>query len=377
MKRFILGSAALLLTVSCGYASLVTPRSLIALAQSADLIVVGTAGGTFPSSRVINFTVAVNRVVKGDQSMVGQTISVFWPTAAATMAPGATRSATGSGIWFFQQTNSQWVLIPVLDGGPDLDHAYFPVADGPLLSAYAYVPTAALTDRLASELASAIEGANGEYNFQLSLLQYGSLDELKSPIAQILYQRLSISAVVTQSMLGLSGLIRAGSSAALVAATTAEPTFASHPIENGILTQSIRANFRSSDDNSVAALGAASADSPNSNPSFREAAAHALASIHTGTSLPFLAALLDDPIAALRIEAIGGLGSFAIALPVQSSANMANLGYLQMSRANNPYRTDDTIRNFAMGQKAISQNETKYLSFWKNWWSQNRASLGY
>ena len=201
--------------------------------------------------------------------------------------------------------------------------------------------------------------------------------EYRLSLSDWFYQRLSISTVVTQRMLGLSGLIRVGSSAALVAATTAEPTVASHPVENGILTQIIPANFRSSDDSSIAALGAASADSPNSNPSFREAAAHALASIHTAATLPFLAALLDDPLAALRIEAIGGLGSFAIALPVQSSANMANLGYLRMSQGNNPYRTDDTIRNFAMGQKAISQNETKYLSFWKNWWSQNRASLGY
>jgi hypothetical protein len=30
-----------------------------------------------------------------------------------------------------------------------------------------------------------------------------------------------------------------------------------------------------------------------------------------------------------------------------------------------------------MGKQAIEQNETKYLAFWKNWWSEQRVSLGY
>jgi hypothetical protein len=178
-------------------------------------------------------------------------------------------------------------------------------------------------------------------------------------------------------ILGLSGLIRSGSSGALDSATKSEPEFARYPIENGILTAAIRSAFRASDASSVAVLGAASSDSTDLNSSYREAIAHALASIHTATTLPFLAALLDDPIAALRAEAISGIGAFANGLPIQTNADVASLSYSQLSGTSSPYRTEDTILNFARGQQAISQNENKYLSFWKLWWSQNRVSLGY
>ena len=45
--------------------------------------------------------------------------------------------------------------------------------------------------------------------------------------------------------------------------------------------------------------------------------------------------------------------------------------------ADAPYKTAGTVANFAMGRLAIERNESAYLSFWKAWWSKNRAGLGY
>src|ERR1700733_1829047 len=154
MRATISSFAALLLMVHWAFAGLIAPRSLIDLEQNAELIVVGTASGTFSSSQAINFTVTVNRAVKGDSNLAGQTISVYWPSATITVPVGTLQSATGTGLWFLRQENSRWVLIPVMEGSPDLSEAYLPTADAPILPAYAYAPAAALTDKLGSEVAS-------------------------------------------------------------------------------------------------------------------------------------------------------------------------------------------------------------------------------
>ena len=90
-------------------------------------------------------------------------------------------------------------------------------------------------------------------------------------------------------------------------------------------------------------------------------------------ALPYLAALLDDPDPDLRAEGVGGLGAFANGLPVQTSANVPSLGYLQRP-ASAPYMTKETDANFALGPGAETEPR---LSFWKTWWLQNRTSLGY
>jgi hypothetical protein len=89
-----------------------------------------------------------------------------------------------------------------------------------------------------------------------------------------------------------------------------------------------------------------------------------------------LGALLDDPDSTLQIEAIGGLGSFANGLAMQTTAGNASLAHLQLP-ATAPYRTAETIANFAMGSSAIQKNQATYLAFWKQWWAQQRGSLGF
>jgi hypothetical protein len=150
MNRFFLILVGLALTVNCGNASLIAARSLTDLAQNADLIVLGSASGTFPSSEVINFTIDVNRVVKGDPTTAGRAISVNWPSAR-TLAPlGQELTASGTGIWFLRRSSSQWVLYPVMDGSPTLNMAFFPASSGRILSAYAYGPSTSVQDKLAS-----------------------------------------------------------------------------------------------------------------------------------------------------------------------------------------------------------------------------------
>jgi len=263
----------------------------------------------------------------------------------------------------------------VFQGNIPLSLTYFPVSLGPVLSAYGYGPTAAVSDKVAAELASAVESAVGFSTIQLTVLARGALDVVNSPYTSLLYQRLSQSASVAQQVVGMSGLIRGGSASALASAIQGEAAFVSLPNENGILLLSIRDNFRSFDSRSIALLGQAAVDEANP-PPLRESVAHALAGIHTVATLPYLATLLDDQDMNLRVEAIGGIAAFANGLPIQTLAGTPSLAYLQFPTAA-PYMTADTQAHFALGSQAIERNESAYLSFWKQWWLQHKAALGF
>lgn len=366
--RTIVGT---LLAASLSYASLIAPQSVADLEQNATLIVVASATAA-PNGITNSVLLNVIRVVKGDNTLTGSTITVKWtPTSANAGAVGP-----GAGIWFLQQSSTGWNLLPVVQGNVPLVMTYYPTsATGALIAAYAYASTASTTDKLASELSSAIESSTDAGSLPLASLNYGTLEQLQSPVITALYQRLSRSGSPQQQALGFAGLVRQGRSAALTSAATVATGFAGYPVENGILLLSIRDQFRASDGSSVKALGQIAADTTANQP-FREAAAHALAAIHTTESLPFLAQLLSDGDATLRVEAIGGLSSFANGLPAQTASGTPSLAHLQLP-VGGPYQTPETIANFAMGSQAIEQNESRYLTFWQTWWSEHKSQLGY
>jgi len=219
-KKSLLCIAGLLLAAGSGFASLVAPRSLLDLEQSADLIVVGTASGTFSAGSSESFSIQISRVVKGDAALAGSAIQVSWLGGPPSgVSAGTPINAAGSGLWFVRRSESGWTLVPVLQGSVPLAMTFFPGPVGPIASAYAYDASASLTDMIASEIGAAIEAGGGSYNLQLYSLQDGLLDQLQSPVLTVLYQRLSNSNSVPQQLLGLGGLIREGSSAALVAAS--------------------------------------------------------------------------------------------------------------------------------------------------------------
>jgi len=357
---------------------LVAPRSVLDLEQTADLVVVGAAQGAFTVGTASSFSVQVSRVIKGDPTLAGNIIPVYWTGVPVTVGLSGTATASGSGLWFLQRgsSSSGWLLLPVIQGAVPLSMTYFPTGLSPVLSAYAYGSAASVSDKIASELCSAIESAPGGFGFAFPDAIYAGLDELQSPVGALFYQRMSSSSSVRQRIIGLSGLIRQDNEPALKAAVQGVSTFNAYALETSILQQSIRDYFRGTDANSIATLGQAAIDSTNPALSFREAVAHALSAIHTASSLPYLAALLEDGDSNLRVEAVGGIASFANGLSAQTAAGIPSLASLQLPPAA-PYRTPETMAHFALGSRAIEQNEAAYLSFWKRWWADHRADLGF
>jgi hypothetical protein len=364
---------ALLLASGILYGGISAPASIAQLEQTADLIAVGTASRATVSGATVDFTLQVARVVKGDASLVGSAVPVLWRTGGQ-FPGGSSAGLNGSGIWFLHQTTGVWNLIPVTEGATDFARVYFPGSSGPIASPYAYAPTASLGDKLASEMASAIEGSTTFVQQFNSAMAGGLLDELNSPVLALLYARLGTSTSPHEALLGMAGLIRQQNGSMLAAAAQASSSLANDP-DLGVLLLSIRVFFRATDPASVAALGVAATNTSNPNVGFREAAAHALSAIHTATAMPFLAALLDDPDTNLRVEAVGGMGAFANGLAVQTLAGVPGLTYLQLPDTA-PYKTPDTVAHLAFGPQTITARETYYVSFWKTWWAQYGASLG-
>jgi len=365
MSRTTLGILlGIVMVAQVGFAPISAPASLAQLQQSADLIVVGSASGGIQAGGSLNFTIQVSRVVKGD---LLPAISI--PASWQASDPGFAMAVSGNGLWFLRRSVGEWRVLPLQSGFATFKDAFIPMPAGPVPDAYAYDATAAtVSDKVASEISVAVE--SGDSLTLFPGLQGFWLDELRSPVVQILYHRMAASSSTQQKFFGLSGLIRAGDAAALVSAIDAAPRFSSSRLEYGILLSSIRNEFRASDARSVAILGGAATDS-GLPLDLRESAAFALRGIHTKDALPYLATLLDDPDTKLQAEGVGGLGSFANSLPMQTTACMPSLSCLQMPE-HAVYKTQDTIAHFAMGERTIAQ-----LSFWKSWWSQNRIALGY
>jgi hypothetical protein len=353
------------------------PNSLQHLQQTADLVVVGATSGGAVAGTAITFSVQVQRVVVGDGGVTGKTIPVTWEWEAGGMRTiaDAAKYVTGTGLLFLTRSDNGWVLLPVMQSATGFQDAYFPEPPGPIASAYSYVPGASPVDAVASEMGAVVESAGCRAG-SLRYLHNGALDQLNSPVIQVLYQRLAGSTATCLQALGLAGQIRAGNAAALRTAAQAASSFEASAFENGVLLGSVKDWFRAADPASVGILGQIVVDSENGNLPFRRAAAFALAAIHTKEALPYLARLMEDADPELRADSVRGLGSFANGLPVQTMAGVPSLAHLQ-PQPNSPYRTADTEMHSPLNIEYLEKNESTYLSFWKAWWQTNHAALGY
>lgn len=377
------GVALVILALPCpcgALASLTAWRSLVELEQTADMIAVGSGASAALSGNSATFTIRLDRVVKGDATLAGTMLRVDWvidqrvSLAGLGDARAITSAVTGVGLWFLTRGAQGWLLLPPVEEDPRFGGAFVPMPAGPIPAAYAYSDGATLSDKVASELAVAIEAANGDAA-DFVQIHAGLLDQLRSPVVGKLYQRMASSASPAQRALGLAGLIRQGNTGALETALGVAPSLDETSLATRILILGIRDEFRQADQGGVAALGQAAANA-GAPIEFRVAAAHALASIHTTSSLPFLATLLNDPSPDLRAEAVGGFSAFATGLPIQTSACVPSLSCMQLPQSA-PYLTPETIANSAMGRDTVLQNEAKYLSFWRAWWTQHRSDLGF
>jgi hypothetical protein len=107
---------------------------------------------------------------------------------------------------------------------------------------------------------------------------------------------------------------------------------------------------------------------------FQNAAANALAFLHTLQTLPFLAQLLGSDNVQTRELAIQGMSRFVDGLPIQTTRNFPGGAYLEAAGPT-PYRTPDTDR-YSLSRGWLNGRDDKpYVEFWKAWWAGLKREL--
>jgi hypothetical protein len=348
---FVFAGIGLALANPASYASLGL------LLSQADAVVVGTIQGGAVSGPIVNINLLVARVVEGSL-VAGTSVQVI--AAPALLPTGTPGVGNGTGIFFLREQGSAWRLMPTAIGGVPLDQMYISALSSPLPAAYAYNIDTPPANRLAREIGAAAEDpAAGPAIARM--VGAGALDDLGQGVLQPIWTQLSSSSEGLAKAVGLGGQIRGGAANALATIVSADAaTFTANAQDH--LSAAICA-YRSTDAAGISSLGALTTSNYSS--SVKYCAAHALRSVHNTSALPFLAALLDSTTPALQYEAVAGIASFAIGLPVQTPGNVANSGFLAASQ-NAPDASSNTRSNFP-SRAAFSKAPQQYISFWKSW----------
>lgn len=100
----------------------------------------------------------------------------------------------------------------------------------------------------------------------------------------------------------------------------------------------------------------------------RQAAAGALARVHTAGAIAVLGPYLDDPDYEIRWKVVGGLSMFANNVPIGS--------YGASAPGNWSFGSDDTHRFSMFDSRGLrAKGEESYLQFWRGWWQEHQAAI--
>jgi hypothetical protein len=302
----------------------------------------------------------------------------------------ANRDLTGGyGLWFLKQgTGGQWTPLSLASGQIPFEMAYV------RLSAAAAVPSTASSspsptpsDLVAVQLASALPF----HSTSVPLYDAASalLGLAETPTTLSVFRTFSPSGDPAIRFVGLSGLVGTGSWSPL--AGNGHNTNVSRLLEARSALSQIAANIASitsfedvsalvgnaidivhdTNAGTVAALGEIAMSNIYN---VQRGAASALMDIHTSTSLPLLAQLMDSTDPFVRECGMRGLSRFVDNLPVAIPQNVPS-GKNLVSQGFAPYRTAATDQYSLSRQLLPAGSEAAYLQFWKTWWSENHAAL--
>lgn len=312
---------------------------------------------------IVLHEIALQRIFKGAASPGTIHVSHSWSRGGMVdigiQAGTRTLSATVQGLWCLQPgATSDWDVAPI--NGPDGVFMNLPWPASQTVPAAYQITDAALPDTLLFELAAGVEsdGVNPE-------IAIGAAPGAQSSSLQLVANRFMNSSIPEFQIAGLSGLLPLQPS--LIGSVSGLwPSVSSNP-RRFTLVYAIRDTFRDPSPNSVQQLIQLASLAPD----LREAAIHALSSIHTQQALPFLAGLLTSSDPNEQARGVFGLSSFANGCPPQTPANVVSMAYLQCSNQG-PYASAGTVANSATPGAPSAQT----VAFWANWWNQYQAALG-
>jgi len=348
------------------------PVPLVQLAQ-ADLVGVAavtsvTEGAVREQQVQLRFT----SILRGQTTSTSVTATLAPPAGLRGPAGPLQQGVVGQlGVWFLNAAANGYQVLPVFDN-PILPREVFI----PVLSASPPAASGASLQQqvLSYEVASyeAIANPSPRDDFQLMSAIVGSSAGDGTTAAA----SLMASASPLQHLMGMAASIRLGSSAAVAEVADELDTLKSSP-KFGHIISTLEAFPGTRDSETVAGfqkLIALHSEIPGLDRAVSTAFVHianapagARSPLPTNAVLPGMILLLDSTDANTQIRAARFLGYFA--LFADATGNIPGTGIT------GPFASADTRQYTPANGSTLTP--AQYAGYWKVWWAQNKAALGY
>ncbi len=267
-----------------------------------------------------------------------------------------------TGLWFLQQSGTEWVVLPLMGGDISQDDLYLPVPSGSLGPGFTYDTSAEPKTKLIQEIGAAAQDPATAAS--ISRLEAMRVFADLGPGLLPMFDRLSASPQRGTMAMGLAGQIRLGVPSALETMANSNMTF---PQTAQSQLASAVCEYRNTDAGGIGTLGVLLG--PQYSDSVRACATHALREIHSPQTLPLLEKLLEDSSPQIRYDAVIGIAQYAIGFPV---ARMEDKKTAIANLTPGPNFTSDMYPHYP-AQGLFLSNEQEYISYWKNWLAAHPA----
>jgi hypothetical protein len=343
--------------------SLVTPwaqtATLSDLASTADSIVVGLVSSRQENENNVEFSIAVEKVLKGETSASVHIIHQRIRPGISIGSPASARIDTPlHGIWFLKQTEAGgWDILEISR------LVLFWSTPSVLPPFYQSLATDSLVDRLVLLAAAGIEVQGAQPERLIGATGSSNTRALKA-----VFLRFTQAQSTPFRSAGLAGMLWGSQSGSIGQLVRLWPMI-QHERGATDVIRALRDAFRDPSPDTVIQLGQFAAEIEGASPELHHAAIRALSAIHTKESLSFLAPLLESADTDDQGRAVYAMGSFANGCPAQTLENTKSLEFLQFKNPS-PYRNSATIQNFGFRGGPADQ-ESRLVAFWKTWWNQH------
>ncbi len=340
VARLLVYAVVSVLPVSFGLAETTDVEAqAVSPISKADLIVVGDVAKRHETPLEVSFTITVTRVLKGDLGIQAVDVEHPWGRSGVVIPESADIKFHVSGIWFLHRANTGgWDVYPV--AGPDgIFVSLLLPASQTVLAAYARENSGSTEDVVVSEILSGIE----QHGLPMST---GIVDAIpaNAPALQTALRRFLRSPDVRLRAFAVVRLLGSQSATAIAELKTQWPSLVQDRSAKQEVLYALRDGFRSSNPTAVSEL-VAWTDTLEDSDELRQAAIFALQRIHTRDTLPFFGNLLDSANEDEQMSAVVAISAFANGCPMQTTANVKSMAYLQFGAS--PYRNKETEANFA------------------------------
>jgi hypothetical protein len=357
------------------WAGLSGPLSVSVIQQQADVVAVATLEGvTAETKLVMHAQLRISGTIKGRVVRLLVTADLVPSQMMATNAPEPrylvpTKLIGTTGLWFLKESGGVYEVLPLASGDYTWGEVFLPLPSSELPD-----PTTMIPNMVASaDTTTKLVWAALLYSYQSSPsrtedILMASLYNSRRSEALAVVEALISSQSTEVRIIGLAAGVDLGSDDALAVLAREAPTLQTHP-KFPRITGALLMGYKPNGESSIAPLRKLTALHLNSI-RFDEAVASALSKIGTKAVLPAMVELLDSPDRNARLRAARFFGEYT--LFADAKGDMPNPNNL---RPVGPWANSATRLHIPSSSSPMTADE--YASFWKTWWNQNRAKIGF